>query len=122
MPFVTKGFAQPYEMLRGETPPSGVSVHIDSGRTCLNCGAIHSQQASEKTNSFECVSIWAKGGWKETRGVQRPTSTETPVSESRTASLNPFVTKRKKALSGASSRVREWFVAEEVTHMHNYLS
>ncbi len=27
------------------------------------------------------------------------------------ASLNPFETKRKKAHTGASSRVREWFVA-----------
>lgn len=61
---------------------------------------------------FETVSIWMKGGWQETRGVQRPTSTETPVSESRTASLNPFDTKRKKALSGASSRIRDMQVAE----------
>jgi hypothetical protein len=28
------------------------------------------------------------------------------------APLNPFETKRKKAHTGASSRVREWFVAE----------
>jgi hypothetical protein len=27
-------------------------------------------------------------------------------------SLNPFEPKRKKARAGASSRVREWFVAE----------
>jgi hypothetical protein len=40
-----------------------------SGRTGLNCGAIHFRQAAEKTDSFECVSIWMKGGWKETRGV-----------------------------------------------------
>jgi hypothetical protein len=54
------------------------------------------QQASEKTSFFESVSIWAKGGWKETRGVQRPISAETVVSESRMAPLNPFETKRKK--------------------------
>ena len=52
-------------------------------------------------------SIRMKGGWKETRGVQRPISAETPVSESRMASLNPSETKRKKAHSGALSRVRE---------------
>ena len=53
-----------------------------------------------------------KGGWKETRGVQRPISAETPVSESRMASLNPFETKRKKAPSGTSSRVCNVQVAE----------
>ena len=53
-----------------------------------------------------------KGGWKETRGVQRLISAEVPVSESRMASLNPFETERKKAPSGTSSRVREWFMAD----------
>jgi hypothetical protein len=42
---------------RATTPPSGVFVRFDSGRIRLNCGAIHFRQASEKTNSFECVSI-----------------------------------------------------------------
>ena len=53
-----------------------------------------------------------KGGWKETRGLQRPISAETPVSESRLASLNPFETKRKKAPSGTLSRVCNVQVAE----------
>ena len=33
-----------------------------------------------------------KGGWKETRSVQRPISGLSPVSQSRIASLNPFET------------------------------
>jgi hypothetical protein len=52
-----------------------------------------------------------KGGWKETRGIQRPISAKPPVSESRMASLNPFETKRKNGPSGASSRVRDVQVA-----------
>jgi hypothetical protein len=103
---------QDFAPTRTTTPPSGVSVRIDSGRARFNCGATYFRQATEKTNIFECVSIWVKGGWKETRGVQRPISAETPVSESRMVSLNPFETKRKKAPSGTSYRVREWFVAE----------
>jgi hypothetical protein len=65
-----------------------------------------------KKSSFESVSILVKGGWKEAQGVQRPILAETPVSESRMASLNPFETKRKRALTGASSRVRDVQVAE----------
>lgn len=103
-----------YAPARTTTPPSGVSVRFGSGLTCLNYGAIHFQQVIEKANSFECVSIWVKGGWKETRGVRRPISDQRPVSESRMASLNPFEPKRKKAHAGASSRVCDWFVAEEV--------
>ena len=61
---------------------------------------------------FESVSILVKGGWKETRGFQRPISAEEPVSESRMASLNPFETKRKKAPLGTSSRVCDVQVAE----------
>ena len=53
-----------------------------------------------------------QGGWKETRGVQRPISGRMPVSESRVAPLNPYETKRRKAPSGTSHQVREWFVAE----------
>jgi hypothetical protein len=119
--FVTKGFAQHYEVLRCETPPSGVSVRTESRRTCFNCGAVKFQQHAESSILFETVSIWMKGGWKETRGVQRPTSTETPVSESRTASLNPFDTKRRKAPPGASSRVCNVQVAEEVRLTSNLL-
>ena len=103
---------QDFAPTRTTTPPSGVSVRIDSGRARFNCGATYFRQAPEKTNIFECVSIWVKGGWKETRGVRRPISGQRPVSESRMASLNPFEPKRKKAHAGASSRVREWFVAE----------
>ena len=103
---------QDFAPTRTTTPPSGVSVRIDSGRARFNCGATYFWQATEKTNIFECVSIWVKGGWKETRGVRRPISGEQPVSESRMASLNPFETKRKKAQAGASSRVCDWFVAE----------
>ena len=62
-----------------------------------------------------------KGGWKETRADQRPILAEAPVSESRMASLNPFETKRKKALAGASSRVRELFVAEGTGLVSNLL-
>ena len=62
-----------------------------------------------------------KGGWKETRGIQRPISAKPPVSESRMASLNPFETKRKKALSGASSRVRDVQVAEGMGLTSNLL-
>gem|GEM_PF-6904031 len=97
--------------MRNRTPPSGVSVRFGSGRTCFNCGAIHFRQTSENTTYFECVSIWVKGGWKETRGVWRPISAKRPVSESRMTSLNPFELKRKKARNGASSWVREWFMA-----------
>jgi hypothetical protein len=46
---------------------------------------------------FECVSILVKGGWKETWAVQRPILAETPASDSRMVSLNPFETNRKKA-------------------------
>ena len=105
---------QDFAPTRTTTPPSGVSVRIDSGRARFNCGATYFRQATEKTNIFECVSIWVKGGWKETRGVQRLISAKRPVSESRMASLNPFEPKRKKAHAGASSRVREWYVAERV--------
>ncbi len=101
-----------FAIARRTTPPSSVSVYFDSGRSGLNYGAIHFQQVIEKANSFECVSIWVKGGWKETRGLQRPILAKLPVSESRMASLNPFETKRKKAPLGTSYRVREWFVAE----------
>jgi len=41
-----------------------------------------------------------KGGWKETKGVQRPILAEDPVSESRIASLNPFETKEKRPHKG----------------------
>ena len=49
---------------------------------------------------FACVSILVKGGWKETWAVQRPILAETPASESRMVSLNPFETNRKKAPLG----------------------
>ena len=88
---------------RPTTPPSGVSIRIGSDRTGLNYGVIRSHQITEKKTTFESVSILVKGGWKETRGVQRPISAETPVSESRMASLNPFETKRKKAPQRAPS-------------------
>ena len=113
---------QGFAPTRTTTPPSGVSVRIDSGRAPLNCGATYFRQTAEKTNIFECVSIWVKGGWKETPCVQRPISGKRPVSENRMASLNPFETKRKKAPSGTSSRVREWFVAEGVRHVSNSLT
>ena len=111
-PFFTKGAAQPYEVLRCETPPSGVSVRIERRCTRFNCGAVLFLQHTEKASLFECVSILVKGGWKETRCVQRPTSGHHPVSESRMASLNPFETKRKMAPSGTSSRVCNVQVAE----------
>ena len=97
---------------RTTTPPSGVSDGVDSGRTCLNCGAINFCQALGKEHNFECVSIWVKGGWKETRGVRRPISDKALVSESRMATLNPFETKRKKAPQGTSSWVCDVQVAE----------
>ncbi len=53
---------QDFAPTRTTTPPSSVSVYFDSGRSGLNCGAIHFQQVIEKANSFECVSIWVKGG------------------------------------------------------------
>lgn len=108
---VIRNFAQTCALPRTTTPPSGVSERFDSGRAYLNCGATYFWQATEKKNIFECVSIWVKGGWKETRGVRRPISGKRPVSESRMTSLNPFETKRKKAHAGASSRVCDWFVA-----------
>lgn len=60
-----------------------------------------------------------KGGWKETRGVRRPISDETPVSGSRMASLNPFETKRKGSIYLASrvdahQRAVVTFVRKEV--------
>ena len=103
---------QDFAPTRTTTPPSGVSVRIDSGRARFNCGATYFRQSTEKTNIFECVSIWVKGGRKETWGVRRPISGQRPVSKSRMPSLNPFEPKRKKARAGASSRVHEWFVAE----------
>jgi hypothetical protein len=99
---------------RTTTPPSGVSVRTESRRTRFNCGAIRFRQLTESASLFESVSILVKGGWKETRGVQRPISAEKPVSESRMAPLNPFETKRKKAPSGASSRVCDVQVAERL--------
>lgn len=106
---------------RTTTPPSGVSVRTESRRTCFNRGVDRFRQHAESTTLFESVSIWVKGGWKETRGLQRPISAKTPVSESRMASLNPFETKRKKAPSGTSSRVCEWFVAEGMGLRSNLL-
>ena len=103
------------------TPPSGVSVRIESRRTRFNCGAVRFRQHTESKSLFESVSISMKGGWKETRGVQRPISAETPVSESRMAPLNPFETKRKKVASGTSSRVFYVQVAEGVTLVPNPL-
>ena len=96
---------------RTTTPPSGVSVRTESRRTGVNCGVVRFHQITEKATLFESVSISMKGGWKETRGVQRPISAEIPVSESRIAPLNPFETKRKKAPSGTSSRVCDVQVA-----------
>jgi hypothetical protein len=49
MLFVTLGLAQPYEVLRWETPPSSVSVRFGSDSTGLNSGAILSRQPTEKT-------------------------------------------------------------------------
>lgn len=57
MPFVIKGFVQPYEVFRWKTPPSGVSVRTESRRTCFNCGAVRSRQHAETATLFECVSI-----------------------------------------------------------------
>ena len=108
-------------LLRTTTPPSGISVCTESRQTRFNCGVVRFPQYIEKTSLFESVSIWMKGGWKETRGVQRPISALRPVSESRTASLNPFETKRKKAPQGTSSRVRDVQVAEGMTHAPNSL-
>ena len=89
-----------FEVTRATTPPSGVSVRIESRRTRFNCGAVRFLQHTESKSLFESVSISMKGGWKETRGVQRPISAETSVSESRMVLLNPFETKRKKAPKG----------------------
>ena len=97
---------------RTTTPPSGVSFRIESRRTRFNCGVVQFRQHTESALFFESVSLSMKGEWKETRGVQRPILGETPVSESRMAWLNPFQTKRKKAPSGTSSRVRDVQVAE----------
>jgi hypothetical protein len=97
---------------RTTTPPSGVSVRTESKRTRFKWGAVRFLQHSENEQLFESVSIWVKGGWKETRGVQRPTSGQVPVSESRMASLKPSETKRKKAPSRTSSRVCDVQVAE----------
>ena len=97
---------------RTTTPPSGVSVRTESRRTRFNCGVVRSPQHTEKSSRFEPVSILVKGGWKETRGFQRPITSQQPVSESRMASRNPFETKRKKARIMASSWVRDVKVAE----------
>jgi hypothetical protein len=99
---------------RTTTPPSGVSVCTESRRTRCNCGAIRFRQHAESASLFESVSIWMKGGWKETQGVQRPISAKKPVSESRMAWLNTFETKRKKAPHWTSSRVCDVQVAEGV--------
>ena len=112
--------AKAFSLPRSITPSSGVSDRFDSGRTCLICGTINFWQASEKACLFECVSIWVKGGWKETWGVRRPISGQRPVSENRIASLNPFE-KRKKTRNGASSRVCEWLVAEGTGLVSNLL-
>ena len=109
-------------LLRTTTPPSGISVCTESRQTRFNCGVVRFPQYIEKTSLFESVSIWMKGGWKETRGVQRPISVETPVSKSRMAPLNPFKTKRKKAPSGTSSRVCDVPVAEGMGLTSNLLS
>ncbi len=98
--------------MRNRTPPSGVSVRTESRRSPCNCGVGRFGQLTEKASLFESVSIWVKGGWKETRGLQRPISGEIQFSESRMASLNPFETKRKKAPSGTSSRVCNVRVAD----------
>ena len=103
--FERQEFAQQCDGLRCETPPSSVSVCTDSTRTRFNCGERGFRQSTESNTLFQSISIWVKGGWKETRGLQRPIPAEMPVSESRMASLNPFETKRKKAPTGASSRV-----------------
>ena len=42
--FVTKGFAQPYEVLRCAASPSGVSVRTECIRTRFNCGAVRFRQ------------------------------------------------------------------------------
>ncbi|MEK9569799.1 MAG: hypothetical protein VW124_12390, partial [Paracoccaceae bacterium] len=61
---------------------------------------------------FECDSILVKGGWKETWAVQRPILAETPASDSRMVSLNPFETNRKKAPLGTCFWVCDVQVAE----------
>ena len=61
---------------------------------------------------FECVSILMKGGWKETWAVQRLILAETPASESRMVSLNPFEKNRKKAPLGTCFWVCDVQVAE----------
>lgn len=107
---------------RTTTPPSGVSVRTESGQSRCNCGAIRFRQLTESALLFESVSIWVKGGWKETRRIQRPISAGAPVSESRMASLNPFETKRKKAPRGTSFRVCDVQVAEGISLAANSLS
>ena len=97
---------------RTTTPPSGVSVCTESRRSPRNCGVGRFNQLTEKATLFESVSIWVKGGWKETHSVQRPILARSPVSESRIAPLNPFETKRKKAPSGTSSQVCDVQVAD----------
>ncbi|WP_445944358.1 hypothetical protein, partial [Roseicyclus sp.] len=78
-------------------------------------------QCAEIAKFFESVSIWVKGGWSETQGVQNPISAETPVSESRMALLNSFETKIKKARQGTSSRVFDVQVAERMGLTSNAL-
>lgn len=43
--------------LRTTTPPSGVYVRTESGRTRCNCGAIQFRQLTESESLFESVSI-----------------------------------------------------------------
>ena len=114
VPFVTKGLTQDCEVLRCQTPPSGVSIRTEGRRFRFNCGEARPHQSTEIAFSFLSVSILVKGGWKETRGVKRPISAQSPVSESRMASLNAFETKTKKNPLGASTSVRDLKVAEEV--------
>ena len=106
---------------RTTTPPSGVSVRTESRRTHFNCSVVRFHQLTEKAPLFESVSISMKGGWKETRGVQRLILAKSSVSESRMVSLNPFETKRKKDPLGTSSRVCDVQVAEGVSQTPNSL-
>lgn len=82
------------------------------GGTRYNSGVVRKWQNLEITAFFPTEPNRARFARFETKAVQRPKIGVSPVSEVRIPPPNPFETKRKKAPSGASSRVRELKVAE----------
>jgi hypothetical protein len=62
------------ELEQFQTQRQGRLTTAFGGCLRFKWGAVRFLQRVENEPLFETVSIWVKGGWKETRGVQRPTS------------------------------------------------